>query len=58
MRIRRQQLVAMTSKKMFGEDVAGYPLHEYTRLLGERATVQKVNADRKANQEMMMQRVK
>jgi glutathione S-transferase len=52
-------LVAMTSKKMFGEDVlAGYPLREYTRLLGERATVQKVNADRKANQEMMMQRVK
>lgn len=52
-------LVSMASKKIFGEDVlAEYPVRDYTKMLGERATVQKVNADRKANQELMMQRVK
>lgn len=52
-------LVSMASKKIYGEDVlAEYPVREYTKTLGERATVQKVNADRKANQELMMQRAK
>jgi glutathione S-transferase len=44
-------LVGMASKIVFGEDVlAEYPVREYTKMLGERATVQKVNADRKANE--------
>ena len=44
-------LVGMASKLVFGEDVlADYPVREYTRMLGERPTVQKVNVDRKANE--------
>ncbi|HYC41476.1 MAG TPA: glutathione S-transferase [Noviherbaspirillum sp.] len=52
-------LVSMTSKAIYGEDVlSGLPVREYTKMLGERHTVQRVNADRKANQELMMQRMK
>lgn len=52
-------VVSMASKKIYGEDVlADYPVRDYATMLGERATVQRVNADRKANQELMMQRVK
>ncbi len=41
----------MASKIVFGEDVlADYPVREYTKMLGERPTVQKVNVDRKANE--------
>lgn len=44
-------LVGMASKIVFGEDVlADYPVREYTKMLGERPTVQKVNVDRKANE--------
>ncbi len=47
-------LVSMVSKIIYGEDVlADLPVRDYTRMMGERATVQKVNADRKANQELM-----
>lgn len=46
-------LVGMASKIVFGEDVlAEYPVREYTKMLAERPTVQKVNADRKANEAM------
>ncbi len=52
-------LVSMASKAIYGEDVlADLPVRDYTRMLGERATVQKVNADRKINQELMMTRIK
>ncbi|HVL74631.1 MAG TPA: glutathione S-transferase [Noviherbaspirillum sp.] len=52
-------LVSMASKKLFGEDVlAEYPVRDYIKMLGERETVQKVNADRKANQELMAARAK
>jgi glutathione S-transferase len=52
-------LVTLMTKIVFGEDVlAEFPVKEYTRMLGERATVQKVLADRKANQELMKARVK
>jgi glutathione S-transferase len=52
-------LVTLMTKIVFGEDVlAEFPVKEYTRMLGERATVQKVLADRKANQELMKTRVK
>jgi glutathione S-transferase len=45
-------LVGMASKIVFGEDVlADLPIREYTKKLGERATVAKVSADRKAYQE-------
>lgn len=52
-------LVSMTSKIMYGEDVlADLPVREYTKMLGERPAAQRVNADRKANQEAMMKRSK
>jgi glutathione S-transferase len=44
-------LIGMATKLVYGEDVlADYPVRDYAKMLGERATVQKVNADRKANQ--------
>jgi glutathione S-transferase len=44
-------LVSMASKIVLGEDVlAEYPVREYVKMLAERPTVQKVNADRKANE--------
>lgn len=52
-------LVSMASKIVYGEDVlADLPVKEYTKMLGERPAAQRVNADRKANQELMMKRVK
>lgn len=52
-------LVSMASKAIYGEDVlADLPVREYTKMLGERPTVQKVNADRKANQELAKTRGK
>lgn len=52
-------LVSMASKAIYGEDVlVDLPVRDYTKMLGERATVQRVNADRKANQAVMMQRHK
>ena len=52
-------LVSMTSKIIYGEDVlADLPVREYTKMLGERPAAQRVNADRKANQELMMKRAK
>lgn len=50
-------LVGMASKIIYGEDVlAQLPVREYTKMLGERPAAQKVNADRKANQELMKTR--
>jgi glutathione S-transferase len=46
-------LVSATSKTLWGEDVlATLPVREYLKRLGERPTVQRVNADRKANLEL------
>lgn len=48
-------LVAAASKIIYGEDVlAALPVKDYLRAMGERATVRTVNADRKANTEIMM----
>lgn len=48
-------LVSMASKIIYGEDaLADLPAREYTKMLGERPAAQRVNADRKANQELMM----
>jgi glutathione S-transferase len=47
-------LVSMTSKAIYGVDVlADLPVREYIRMLGERPAAQRVNADRKVNQELM-----
>ncbi len=52
-------LVSMASKAIYGEDVlADLPVREYTKMLGERSAAQRVNADRKANQELMAARKK
>lgn len=52
-------LISGASKIIYGKDVlAGLPTKEYLKQLGERPTVQKVNADRKTNTEVMMARVK
>lgn len=52
-------LVSMTSKAIYGEDVlADFPVRDYTKMLAERPTVLRINADRKANQELMMNRMK
>jgi glutathione S-transferase len=46
-------LVSATSKTLWGEDVlATLPVRDYLKRLGERPTVQRVNADRKANLEL------
>lgn len=46
-------LISMASKTIYGEDLlAALPVRDYTKMLGERATVAKVNLDRKANQEL------
>jgi glutathione S-transferase len=48
-------VVSMASKAIYGADVlADLPVREYTKMLGERPAAQRVNADRKANQELMM----
>lgn len=48
-------LVSMATKIIYGRDyLADLPVRDYLKLLGERATVQQVTADRKANTEAMM----
>ena len=42
-------LVSLATKNIYGEDLmAALPVRDYLKLLGERPTVQRVNADRKA----------
>ncbi|MBC7416154.1 MAG: glutathione S-transferase family protein [Herminiimonas sp.] len=44
-------LISLATKAIYGEDLlADLPVRAYTMMLGERPTVQKVNAERKANQ--------
>jgi len=48
-------LVSGASKIIYGEDVlAALPVRDYVRMMGERATMQSVNADRKSSTEQMM----
>lgn len=50
-------VVSMATKAIYGEDMlAGLPTREYVRMLGERPSVQQVNAERKANQALMASR--
>ena len=52
-------LVSSATKIIYGRDfLADLPVRDYLKKLGERATVQKVNADRKANTELMLSRAK
>lgn len=52
-------LVSSCTKIIYGEDLlAGLPVKNYLKRLAERPTVQKINADRKANTELMMARMK
>ena len=48
-------LVASASKIIYGEDLlAALPVKAYIQAMGERASVRTVNADRKANTELML----
>ena len=52
-------LVSGATKIIYGRDfLADLPARDYLKRMGERATVQKLNAERKANTELMNQRVK
>ena len=52
-------LVGGATKLIYGRDyLADLPVREYLKKMGERPHVQKVNADRKANTELMMSRAK
>ncbi len=51
-------LVGQATKAIYGSDfLADYPVRDYVKKLGERPTVQKVDADRRTNRELMMQRI-
>lgn len=52
-------LVGSSSKLIYGRDyLADLPVRDYLKRLGERTAVQKINADRKTNTELMLQRMK
>lgn len=52
-------LVSSASKIIYGQDcLAELPLRDYLKRMGERASVQRVNTDRKVNTELMMARMK
>ena len=52
-------LVASATKIVYGQDMlAGLPVKDYLKRIGERPAVQKVNADRKTNTEQMLARMK
>lgn len=47
-------VVSMASKSIWGEDLlAGLPVRDYLRSMGERESVQRVTVERKANAELM-----
>lgn len=48
-------VISLAIKKVYGEDMlAELPVAAYLKAMGERPTVQKVNAERKLNTELMM----
>ena len=52
-------LAGMAAKAIYGEDLfADYPVKEYTKLIGERPTMQRVNTDRKENAALLNQRMR
>jgi glutathione S-transferase len=52
-------LVSGASRIIFGKDaLADLPVRDYLKRIGDRPAVLKINADRKANTDLMMQRMK
>lgn len=52
-------LVSGATRIIYGRDyLADLPVRDYLKQIGERPTVQRVNADRKSNTEVMLQRTK
>ncbi|UJW79640.1 glutathione S-transferase family protein [Hydrogenophaga sp. SL48] len=52
-------LVSSASKLIYGHDcMASLPVRDYLKRIGERPTVQRINADRKTNTEQMLARMK
>ncbi|MBX3610728.1 MAG: glutathione S-transferase [Hydrogenophaga sp.] len=52
-------LVSSATKIIYGRDyLADLPVRDYLKRMGERPAVQKVNADRKTNTELMLSRAK
>jgi glutathione S-transferase len=52
-------LISAVTKVIYGKDyLAELPARDYLKMMGERPHMQKVNADRKANMELMMARMK
>jgi glutathione S-transferase len=52
-------LVSSATKIIYGRDfMADLPVRDYLKRMGERPKVQKLNADRKANTELMLSRAK
>jgi glutathione S-transferase len=52
-------LISAATKIIYGQDLlAALPVRDYLKRMGERPSVQKVNADRKANNELMMARTR
>ena len=52
-------LISGATKLVYGKDfLAELPAREYLKMMGERPHMQKVNADRKANMDLMMSRMK
>jgi glutathione S-transferase len=52
-------LISGVTKIIYGKDfLADLPARDYIKMMGERPHMQKVNADRKANMELMMARMK
>ena len=52
-------LVSGATKIIYGRDfLADLPVRDYLKRMGERPTLQQINADRKANTELMMSRLK
>ncbi len=51
-------MVGQATKAIYGSDfLADYPIRDYVKKLGERTTVQKVDADRRTNRELFMQKI-
>lgn len=49
-------LVGSATKAIYGEDMlADFPVRDYVKMMGQRAAMQKIDVDRKANRELMMQ---
>ena len=51
-------MVGQATKAIYGVDMlADYPIRDYVKKLGERTTVQIVDADRRINRELFMQKI-